>query len=299
MISSRDTFDRYLHDIAVYSRITPQREDELSRVIRTDPNEEQVEAAIHELVQANLRLVVHCLKDFEAYLRSPGVHTSRMDLIAEGNVALMNSARNFNSQFDSGDQEHTTPMRFSNYACKSIKCAMHRALKLARIIHVPEYHFGHWTEMKALQEEYGDTLTDDILMDKLEVNPAVLRMLKVSQATSTCMLEDLGAADDDGAWESFLPNDQASCPARETDQRDLRRFLLAELQKLPPRTAHMLQLMFLGDSRPTLTELAHEFGISAERCRQVCLQGLTTLRKQLLDQVHRIDPSLPAAEVAA
>jgi len=285
MISVSDTFDRYLREIARYPRISRQREGELSRIIQHDSNEEQVEAAVHELVHANLRLVVHCLKDFRSYLSSAGTHISRMDLIAEGNVALLNAARTFNAAYDANDERPAaTPIPFSGYACTVIKRAMHRAIKRSRMIHVPEYHYSRWGEMKALREKHGDALTDDVLIRELDVNPAVLEMLRTSESTSTCMLEDLGARAEDGNWESFLPNEQAACPARETDQRDLRRFLLAEMQKLPARTSRMLHLRFLSESRTSLMELAQEFDISPERCRQVCSQGLAALRDQILGQ---------------
>ncbi len=282
MIDKDSSFGRYLRDISKYPRISLQREHELSCIIREGNNEEQVEAAIEELVNSNLRLVVHCLKDFSGYLSSSGIHISRMDLIAEGNLALINSARKFDSSHGCDEEGGRTRRRFSSYACKSIKCAMRRALMRGRMIHIPEYHFAHWSEIKTLREEYGEMLTDDILASHLDVNNTVLKMIKTSEGTHTCMLEDLVAGDDDGAWESFMPNSQSPSPLEEAQQHDLRSFLFSEIQKLPTRTARMIQSRFMLDNNMSLAEMAEEFGVSAERCRQVCCQGLEKLRSQLM-----------------
>ncbi|MFT5242031.1 MAG: DNA-directed RNA polymerase sigma subunit (sigma70/sigma32), partial [Kiritimatiellia bacterium] len=61
------SFERYFADISKFDRITPQREAELSDIIQAGTNEEQTEAAMTELVHANLLLVVHCLKQFRRY----------------------------------------------------------------------------------------------------------------------------------------------------------------------------------------------------------------------------------------
>ena len=56
----------------------------------------------------------------------------------------------------------------------------------------------------------------------------------------------------------------------------------------------MLIFMFFDDTAPTLGDMAQRYGISSERCRQVCAQGLTALRRQLTPCTDRIDPRLQA-----
>lgn len=301
MIRPKNAYESYLRDISNYPRISPKREAELSEIIQTSNNPQAVENAVDELIHANLRLVVHCLKDFDKFLASPTVRITRMDLIAEGNIGLMKAARGFNAAFSS-DVQKSKPrqgIRFSTYACKCIKSRMRRALKLARFIHIPEHHFSYWSEIEQLRQEHGDALSDDVLRDELEVSDAVLKLLKQSSQSNICMLEDLSAEENDGGWHDFIPNEDASCPARETAGNDLREFLINEMRTLPPRTQHMLSLMYFNDRTPTLRELAAKYGISSERCRQVCAQGLQRLRRQMQQRRDRIEPALATIEACA
>ncbi len=298
MLKARDAYDRYLKDISSYPLITPEREVELSNTIQNSKKPHEAEAAVTELIHANLRLVVHCLKDFDRFLASSAVRITRMDLIAEGNIGLMNAARRFNADFtdaEKGAEDKRANIRFSTYACKCIKSRMRRALKLGRFIHIPEHHFSYWTEMETIRHEHGDTLSDDVLREKLDVSNQVLGLLKQSSQSGICMLEDLASQDTEGGgWHDFIPNETASCPAHETEQSDLRDFLFAEMRSLPPRTRSMLSLLYFNDHAPTLRELAAKFGISSERCRQVCVQGLARLRRQMASRRHQIEPDLEA-----
>ena len=291
-----DTYDRYMQDIASYPRITPAREAELSHTIQGADDPKEAEEAINELIHANLRLVVHCLKEFERFLSSPAVRLTRLDLIAEGNIGLMNAASRFNADFGENDDEsapRSTRIRFSTYACKCIKSRMRRALKRGRFIHIPEHHFSYWSEMEALRHEHGEHLSDDIMREKLDVSHEVLGLLKQSSESRTCMLEDLAVQESEGGgWHDFIPNESATCPAHETSLNDLRDFLSDEMQSLPPRTQSILSLLYLDEHTPTLRELGHAFGISSERCRQVCAQGLNHLRRQLASRLSQIEPSL-------
>jgi len=300
MSQGRDTYERYLKDIASHPRITPEREAELSAIIQTADSPKETEEAIEELIHANLRLVVHCLKDFDKFLSSPAVRITRMDLIGEGNIGLMKAAQRFNASFTTDDAatSRSSNVRFSTYACKCIKSRMRRALKLARFIHIPEHHFGYWSEMETLHREHGETVSDTVLCDQLEVSGEVLGLLKQSSQSGICMLEDLATQETEGGgWHDFIPNETAPCPADETGRNDLRAFLVDEMQNLPPRTRNMLSLMYFNEHAPTLRELSYKYGISSERCRQVCAQGLQRLRRQMSSRCARIEPGL--ADIAA
>ncbi len=295
-MQNRDTYERYLQDILQHPRITPEREAELSCIIRQAESSKEAQDAIEELIHANLRLVIHCLKEFEKFLSSPAVRITRMDLIAEGNIGLMKAAERFNARFQTEgdvDMNDNVTVRFSTYACKCIKSRMRRALKLARFIHIPEHHFSYWSEMDRLKKKHGDDLRDDVLREHLDVSNEVLDLLKQSYQSGTSMLEELTPQDQDGgSWSEFIPHEDSPCPAEETGRNDLREFLFSEMNKLPPRTRNMLSLMYFNDSAPTLRELSQEYGISSERCRQVCAQGLKRLRRQMASRWHRIAPEL-------
>ncbi len=296
MSQTNNAYEIYLREISIHPRIDPEREVELSNIIQTSEVSQNKEQAIDELIHANLRLVVHCIKDFDKRLNSPSARITRMDLIAEGNIGLMKAARRFNATYDSSDNSNATktPIRFSTYACKCIKNRMRRALKLARFIHIPEHHFGYWSKMESLNSDYDGEMPDDTMRKKLDVSKDVMGLLKQSSASKTCMLEDLSSRENEGGgWHEFIPNTSASCPAKETGLNDLRSFLFSEMSKLPPRTKNMLSMMYFNEKKHvTLKDLSRKYGISSERCRQVCSQGIERLRRQMTGRINLIDPNI-------
>jgi RNA polymerase primary sigma factor len=296
----KDAYERYLQDISRYPRITPAREAELSGIIMRSRSKARVEAAVEELVLANLKLVVHCMKDFEKFLSSPSVGITRMDLISEGNIGLMNAARRYNVGYGKDDGSRSKPVRFSVYACKCIKSQMRRALKLSRFIHIPEHHFGYWSEMESVRTEHGEKTSDELLRKKLNVSEEVLGLLKQSEHSHTVMLEDLSPETEDRGWNDFIADTEAMSPAEEAERHDMRRYLCRQMTSLPSRTRNIVSLMFLHEQSPSLRDVSKIYGVSGERCRQVCGQGLKRLRRQMAPNWHRIEPTLPPpAEIFA
>jgi RNA polymerase sigma-32 factor len=294
-MTESDAYNRYIRDISTYPRISPDREVELSRIIQTCGNAEQVEAAVSELIHANLRLVVHCQKEFEKYHVS--VRITALDLIAEGNVGLMKAAQNY----DTGACGESTdgPVRFSTYAFKCIKSHMIRAIKKARFIHIPEHHFGYWSEIETLQRENGNVLTDADLRERMDVSEEALALIKLSANSGVCMLEDLPSEGPDSSWNEFIASENTPCPDEEAEGNDLRAFLLQEMDSLAPRTRQIISMLYFNEKSPTLKDISLMFDISSERCRQICLQGLQRLKRQMLTRRRGISPDLAGKAVAA
>lgn len=283
MRQQKDALTRYLSDIKRYPRISREREIELSRIIRTDCDPERVQEAVHELVHANLLLVVHCLKDF-AHWASASIGISEMDLVAEGNIALMDAARSYNALYegDGNREDYAQPAKFSTYACRCIKRRMTGALRGSRFIHIPEAHFSSWRRMAEIENEFGGCLPDEELAGKMSVSVQKLGMIRQSRRSHTSMLEDLASADDGSpGWSDIVPNEKAVRPDREAAARDERRFLLEEMRELKPRTREMITEMFFSERRPTLRDLSEKHRISQERCRQICAAGLKKLEARI------------------
>ena len=285
MVEMSDTlYERYMRTITAFPRITPEREVQLSKIILHSRDAQKTEAAVNELVQSNLLLVVHCLKEFAKFMESPGVRITSMDLISEGNISLIKAARNFDATGGTlrGPTYGSQGVRFSTYACKSIKNAMRRAIKLSRFIHIPEHHFSYWSRMKALRDEHGANLTDDVMEKDLGVGTAKLQMLKQSQESCTALLEDMGTAGNESSrWSETMQDCGAVRPSDEVEGRDMQAFLFGEMEALPERTQHMLRMIYIDESADTFADLARMFGVSKERCRQVCAHGLAVLRERI------------------
>jgi len=276
--ANNDGFSRYIEDIKEYARITPEREAELSAIIRAGEN--GTEEAVNELVQANLLLVVHCLKDFSHWAYSTDMGISELDLIAEGNIALMDAARSYDAAYDGGeDVAQQGHIKFSTYACKCIKRRMARALRASKFIRIPEAHFSSWRKLAEVESEAGDSLSNEEIAERIGVNVNKLGMIRHSLQCGTCMLEDIGRSDDGTSfWADVFSNDRAVKPDAETERHDLRRYLLERMARLKPRTREMLTLMYFSEKNPTLRDLSEIYHLSQERCRQICAAGLKALR---------------------
>lgn len=286
-----DAYSLYLQDISAYSRISPEREAILSRTIQGDGPPESKETAISELIHANLRLVVHCQKEFERFRRS--ARLSELDLIAEGNMGLIKAAQNFNVD------NAALQTRFSTYACKCIRSHMLRALKKSRFIHIPEHHFSYWSSMETLEQEKGGTLSDEDLRARLDLSEEALSLIRHSASSRVCRLEDLSPDDKEGSWTEFIACETTRKPDQEAEDNDLRSFLKEELKTLSPRTRKIITLLYFNEHAPTLKDLSLRFGISSERCRQICVQGLKRLRHQMFARRRNISPDLAKSAFAA
>lgn len=279
MSGSDSTYDRYLKDISKHPRISREREDSLCKIISKGKKKEYVEAAVDELVRSNLRLVVHCVKSFSSFIGTSRTSITIMDLIAEGNLALVKAAQNFNPGYQTED--HAEPIRFSAYACQCIKNAMRKAFRKARFIHIPDHHYAYWKQLKELSDNQTETVSDKVLQEKLDIGSSRLKTIKLGLQSNTVMLEDFTYDDGDAHWSDFMEDSNAINPHSEADHTDLRAYLMDQMETLPPRTKEMLSLMFLSDHKPTLHDMSLIFGVSKERCRQVCARGLATLKNQM------------------
>lgn len=202
-----------------------------------------------------------------------------MDLIAEGNLALVKAAQNFNPNYQT--DEHAHPIRFSGYACKCIKNAIRKAFRKARFIHIPDHHYGYWKQIKEMTDGVENEVSDSELLSKLDIGASRLNTIKIGLKSNTMMLEDFKSEDGESHWSDFMADDASECPHAEADTTDLREYLLGEMDSLPPRTKDMLSMMFLSEYRPTLHDMSIRYGISKERCRQICARGLQLLRNKM------------------
>lgn len=290
MIRSSDTLESYMRDISQFPRISLEREQELSTIIQSpsaDPISTQ--SATQELVEANLRLVLHCLKDFERHLNHATARLSNLDLIAEGNIGLVKAAKSFHPAHG----EVANPTRFSTYACKCIKSHMIRAIKKSRFIHIPEHHFTYWAEIEAVRKEASANITDEEIRQKLDVSKEAFSLFKLSADSAICHLEDFGGQGEDSIqWSDYIPDERVATPFEVIEHADLRQYLFDAMDELPPRTSKMLSMLYFNENAPTLKDLSKLFGVSSERCRQICAQGIQKLRQILLDKRPHIADNL-------
>ncbi len=267
-LGSLDAYIGAVHQIPVLS---VDEEQELSRRFR----DEQDLNAARELVHSHLRFVVHVARGYNGYGLQLG------DLIQEGNIGLMKAVKRFDP--DMG-------VRLVSFAVHWIRAEMHEfILKNWRIVKV-----ATTKAQRKLFFNLRKSKTRLGWMNAAEVS-AVAKDLNVSEREvmemeSRLSGRDIGFdaptdEDNDHAPPSpaafLVSNDEDPSMAYEReDSEDNQMQLLREgLAELDARSRDIIRRRWLdADSKVTLQELADEYGVSAERIRQVEANALKKMK---------------------
>ena len=225
--------------------------------------------ASNQLIEANLRLVVHIAKNFVA----SGMPF--LDLIQEGSNGLAKAV----SKFD-----YRRGNKFSTYATGWIKQAITRAIAdQARTIRIPVHMNETINKLnrkeKDLTHELGRKPSVDELADAMDVPVDKIIMIKrVSQKTKS--LEDPVGEEEDSSYGDFIPDEVNPNPEEYASNEALKKELNNLLSNLSDREERVIKLRFgLIDGRTrTLEEVGKEFGVTRERIRQIEAKALRKLR---------------------
>ena len=264
------SLDAYIQAVGGIPVLTKEDEQALAHRFR---DTEDLEAA-RELVMAHLRFVVHIAKGYTGY----GLPLN--DLIQEGNVGLMKAVKRFDPEFD---------VRLVSFAVHWIRAEIH------------EYVLRNWRVVKVATTKAQRKLFFNLRKAKKslawlshEETQAVAADLGVSPKEVTEMERRLSARDavfdpvpdsrdDDKAYSpaAYLSSKNAD-PAvlvENTDWQDSTRArMMAALRTLDDRSQRILEARWLTDDKATLHELADEFGVSAERIRQIEANAIKKIR---------------------
>ena len=267
-LGSLDAYIGAVHQIPVLSV------DDEQALARRYRDHQDLDAA-RELVHSHLRFVVHVARGYNGYGLALG------DLIQEGNIGLMKAVKRFDP--DMG-------VRLVSFAVHWIRAEMHEfILKNWRIVKV-----ATTKAQRKLFFNLRKSKTRLGWMNAAEVS-AVARDLNVSEREvmemeSRLSGRDIGFdapsdEDDDHAPPSpaayLVAHDEDPSQAYERlDNEDNQLQLLREgLAELDQRSRDIISRRWLDpDSKVTLQELAEEYGVSAERIRQVEANALKKMK---------------------
>ena len=267
-LGSLDAYIGAVHQIPVLS---VDEEQELSRRFR---DEQDLDAA-RELVHSHLRFVVHVARGYNGYGLQLG------DLIQEGNIGLMKAVKRFDP--DMG-------VRLVSFAVHWIRAEMHEfILKNWRIVKV-----ATTKAQRKLFFNLRKSKTRLGWMNAAEVS-AVARDLNVSEREVMEMESRLSGRDvgfdapsdedDDHAPPSpaaYLvarDEDPSQAYEREDSEENQLQLLREGLANLDQRSRDIIARRWLdADSKVTLQELADEYGVSAERIRQIEANALKKMK---------------------
>jgi RNA polymerase sigma-32 factor len=268
-VGSLDAYIQAVGGIPVLSK-----EDEQALAVRF--REEGDLDAARDLVMAHLRFVVHIAKGYTGY----GLPLA--DLIQEGNVGLMKAVKRFDPEYD---------VRLVSFAVHWIRAEIHEfVLKNWRIVKVAttkaqrKLFFNLRKAKKSLAWLTADetkAVADDLGVSEKEVTEMEKRL-----HSRDAIFDPTPDADDERNFTpaAYLPSPAAD-PATLVETADFNddasTRMHAALNILDDRSRRILEVRWLADDKMTLHELADEYGVSAERIRQIEVNAINKLRNAM------------------
>ena len=273
---SLGNLDAYISAVNRLPLLTQEEETAYARKLR----EQNDLAAAQSLIMSHLRLVVSIARNYLGY------GLPHADLIQEGNIGLMKAVKRFDP--DQG-------VRLVSYAMHWIKAEIHeyilrnwRMVKLATTKAQRKLFFNlrsQKTGLDTMTPEQVNTLAESLNVKREEVVEMEMRM-----SGRDIALESSADDEDDKFSPIGYLSSEHSEPAKILEARHFDRLqsegLESALSKLDARSRRIVESRWLANddgSGATLHELAAEFGVSAERIRQIEVSALKKMKASLAE----------------
>ncbi len=263
------SLDNYIQAVNRIPLLSQQEEIDLA----TRFQEQQDLEAARTLVLSHLRLVVAIARGYRGY----GLAYS--DLIQEGNVGLMKAVKRF---------DPSRGVRLVSFAVHWIRAEIHEfVLRNWRIVKVATTKAQRklFFNLRSMKPGFGALGRDEIdaMATELNVRPEDVVEMETRMGGHDVALDPLSDDDD----ENFAPisylavsdEDPGRILEHEEGVRNRSQGLAQALATLDPRSRRIIESRWLREEDSlTLHQLAEEFGISAERVRQVEAQAMKKIR---------------------
>lgn len=251
MTINQEEINLYLKDIRKIKVITPEREKELSELIKSGTlTDRQRDKVYEELVEGNLRFVITIAKKYQ----NQGLPLP--DLINEGNIGLLKAIRNF---------DWDKNLRFISYAVWWVRQSILQSLNdNSRTIRLPVNVVQELHKAKKESEISGEKIDD-----KFSNLPSIIGL-------------DININDEGDTLVDIIKNEDADMPDKSFDTKDMLKIkLIGILQVLDDRERSIIEDYFgLSGTPRTLEDIGGDFNLTKERVRQIKQKALRKLRNE-------------------
>lgn len=268
------SLEAYIQSVNQIPVLSAEEEKQLAAQFRDNGDLD----AARQLVLSHLRFVVRVARGYKGY----GLPLA--DLIQEGNIGLMKAVKRFDPEVG---------VRLVSFAVHWIRAEMHeyilrnwRIVKVATTKAQRKLFFNLRSTRKRLgwmNEEEIDGVASDLGVSRTEVKEMEKRLSARDPAFDVHQLEnddeDIIApaaylqASNDGPEQQF---------EKDQNEAHIQQQLLDALQQLDERNRRIIHRRWLADDKATLHDLADEFGVSAERIRQLEQNAIKKLRAAMV-----------------
>jgi RNA polymerase sigma-32 factor len=267
------SLEGYIQAVNSISMLSADEERSLAERLQ---NHGDLEAA-RQLVMSHLRFVVHIARTYSGY------GLPQADLIQEGNIGLMKAVKRF---------DPTLGVRLVSFAVHWIKAEIHEyVLRNWRMVKVATTKAQRklFFNLRKMKTRLGWFSQDEvnIVADELGVSPQDVTEMEMRMNGQD---HSFDGWDDDDSDTNFAPaqylQDKSSDIAAEYEsdnwENRAEQRLTSALNGLDERSQNIIKARWLDeDNKLTLQELADQYGVSAERVRQLEKNALKKLKDVL------------------
>ena len=267
--SAVGSLESYVQTVSRFPLLTQEQETEYARRLRRDGDLE----AARELVVSHLRVVVAISRGYLGY------GLPQADLIQEGNIGLMKAVKRFDPE---------RGVRLVSFAVHWIRAEMHEyILRNWRIVKVATTKAQRklFFNLRSLKQSFNSLGTDEVksIAQQLGVKPDEVTEMETRLSGRDVSLEPVT----DNEEETYSPIAHLAAedaePGRVLEHEETERLRSTGLEKalhsLDARSRRIVEARWLAEKdAATLHDLATEFGVSAERIRQIEVKALAKMK---------------------
>jgi len=270
--ASLGSLDHYIQAVNRFPLLTAEQETELGRKLQRDNDLE----AARSLVLSHLRLVVAVSRNYLGY------ELPQADLIQEGNIGLMKAVRRFDPE---------RGVRLVSFALHWIRAEIHehilrnwRLVKIATTKAQRKLFFN----LRSMKPKLGPLTRTEAngIAKALGVKPEEVFEMETRLSGQDIAIDPPAGDDGETMTPSAYLTDSDAEPVqileREETARNRSVGLKSALSRLDSRSRDIIEARWLREDDPaTLQDLADQYGVSAERIRQIESKALKTMRGEM------------------